>query len=246
MNRLSGVTRVAGDTPVKYNQFQRYFWDERDGRKADNGIQHGDGGNEATYDGDDRSWKQAVHSRIFWASLAAVVLNVATVGSAFWMDFLNPSVGIGCRSGAILIYWITSYFVWGTLVLSAWLSDLWSVRVAREIHVKGRHLRRNSFTTFSSTRLIALAAVTSRILGKTLAILNAVWIVMTSLFEFTGFYTRCWCQTVRGTSVLLFLDPSTIRDLENVKERWLGLAMLTGFVCVFYITFIGFWTARRL
>ncbi|PVF92990.1 hypothetical protein CPB86DRAFT_801601 [Serendipita vermifera] len=182
-------------------------------------------------------WERTVYSRMFWAALSSVILNTATVGSAFWLDFLTPSVGLGCRSGGVLIYWMMSYIVWFLLVASAWLSDRWSVHEATERMGKNRPPRR---------RVLGTVAVVLRIVGKTLAVLNSFWIVIHCLFEFTAFYTRCFCQTNRRTSPWLFLDEARIREMDNVKERWLGLAILTGSVCAGYIAFMGFWTARRL
>lgn len=188
-------------------------------------------------DNDNAPWKRAVYTRMFWAAVSAIILNTATVGSAFWLDFLTPSVGLGCRSGGVLIYWMTSYVIWILLVLAAWLSDRWSVHEATE-RAYGQQPPRE--------RLLGNLAVFLRIVGKTLAVANTLWIIIHCFFEFTAFYTRCYCQTNRGTSAWLFLDDAAIRDLDNVRERWLGLAILTGSVCAGYIAFMGFWTARRL
>jgi hypothetical protein len=265
------------------------------------------------------SWKGSVYSRILWASIGAIVLNVSTVGSAFWLDFLTPSVGLGCRSGGLLIYWMMSYIVWIVLALAAWLSDRWSVHEA-SVRVETQKLKeekrerqgqrqrqrgmrgsshsgrmqagedtlsivtgspvnspdnddaypnrsrtttrqrpgpnRNSnlnpnSTTRSRPRLnqralLGTLAVFFRILGKTLAVLNFSWIIIHCLFEFTGFYSRCWCTTNRQMSEWLFLDDAGIRNLDNVRERWLGLAFLNGIICALYIGFLGSWTMVRL
>jgi hypothetical protein len=181
-------------------------------------------------------WKRAVYSRIFWASISAMVLNIATVGAAFWLDFLTPSVGLGCRSGGVLVYWMTSYIIWILLTFSAWLSDRWSVDEAIQ------RSRREEPKRY----ILGIFAVALRLLGKALAILNSAWIIIHCLFEFMRFYNRCYCQTNRMTAAWLFLDDAEIRNLDNVRERWLGLAILTGTVCAGYIAFMGFWTARRL
>ncbi|PVF92987.1 hypothetical protein CPB86DRAFT_716343 [Serendipita vermifera] len=182
------------------------------------------------------AWKRAVHSRMLWAAVIAVVLNVATIGSAFWLDFLTPSVGLGCRSGGVLIYWMMSHIIWIVLTLSAWLSDLWSVHETKQYSIHQGPKR----------YALGTLAVVLRLFGKALATLNSAWIVIHCLFEFTQFYTRCWCQTNRMTSAWLFLDEARIRNLDNVRERWLGLALLTGTICAGYISFIGLWTLRRL
>jgi hypothetical protein len=281
----------------------------------DSGSDSSDPEEDLSKDRGHASWKGSVYSRILWASIGAIVLNVSTVGAAFWLDFLNPSVGLGCRSGGLLIYCIMSYIVWIVLAFAAWLSDLWSVheasiRVERQkLKEEKRETQRQSQrgmrgsshsgrmqagentlsivtgspvnspdndaaypnrsktttkqrpgpnrnpTPNSTTRsrprrdqhaLLGTFAVFFRILGKILAVINFSWIIIHCLFEFTEFYSRCWCTTNRQTSEWLFLDNAGIRNLDNVSERWLGLAFLNGIICALYIGFLGSWTMARL
>lgn len=183
-------------------------------------------------------WKRSVHQRMFWSAISAIVLNTSTVGAAFWLDFLTPSIGLGCRSGGILVYWMTSYIVWVLMVSSAWISNHWSVRAAAQ-HIKKDRSPGNLY-------LLGAVAVILRLVGKGLAILNSIWIIMHCLFEFTGFYNRCFCLTNRGTSPWLWLDDATIRSLNNTQETWFGLAVLTGVMCMGYIAFMGLWTRANL
>jgi len=186
----------------------------------------------------EHEWKPLVFQRMFWSVVIATVLNIATVGAAFWLDFLTPPVGIGCRSGGILIYWVISYIVWILMVVSAWISNHWSVCAAAQ-RIEKHRLPDNLYP-------LGIIAVILRLVGKGLAILNTAWISTHCLFEFTSFYDRCFCSTNRGTAPWLWLDDAAIRGMNDVQERWFGLALLTGTVCFGYIAFIGLWTKTRL
>ena len=66
------------------------------------------------------------------------------------------------------------------LTLSAYLSHLHSLRLETS--------RRRPST------LLAVLAVLIRLLGKLLAIANAVFVVVTSVIQFTGLLDNCWCD----------------------------------------------------
>ncbi|KAG8817490.1 hypothetical protein FRC17_011208 [Serendipita sp. 399] len=193
--------------------------------------------------GDVTLWKHDVHVRMGWALACAVVLNVATVGAAFGLDFATPSTGLGCRSGGVLIYWIISYAVMILLIFSAWISDRWSVH---EAAVKHQGLLEESGGSKVGYRLLGISAVLLRVLGKALAIANTVWILLHCFFEFTQFYNRCYCLTNRRTSPWLFLDDESIRDIGSTERFWGGFAGTTGVTCTIYIIFMGVWAAKRL
>jgi len=41
---------------------------------------------------------------------------------------------------------------------------------------------------------LAFLAVATRLLGRAVVISNAVWIVLSSLWELVKFYDSCWCE----------------------------------------------------
>ncbi|KAG8822077.1 hypothetical protein FRC17_009655, partial [Serendipita sp. 399] len=73
---------------------------------------------------EEAEWKHDMHVRMVWSAGSAVLLNLMTVGASFGLDFSTPSVGLGCRSGGLLAYWMGSYGVMILLLLAAWISDL--------------------------------------------------------------------------------------------------------------------------
>ncbi|KAG8837508.1 hypothetical protein FRC18_009137 [Serendipita sp. 400] len=76
-------------------------------------------------------WKRDAYGRMIWAAVCAFILNIMTVGSAFSFDFVVPSIGLGYRSGGVLLYWMVSYIILITLVLATSISDHWSAHEAR-------------------------------------------------------------------------------------------------------------------
>ncbi|KAG8768368.1 hypothetical protein FS842_004424 [Serendipita sp. 407] len=187
-------------------------------------------------------WKRDAYGRMAWAIVCATLLSLMTVGSAFGLDFATPSIGLGCWSGGILIYWMVSYVVLVVLILAALISDLCSVRETRMLHYK----MQESTLRGMSYRLMGTIAVALRLLGKLLTFLNSAWIVIHCFFGFTPFYDTCYCLTNRGTTFWLWLDGAQLRDLGNTERFWGGFASATGVTCLFFIIFMRGWTAKRL
>lgn len=94
--------------------------------------------------------------------------------------------------------------------------------------------------TWSHSALVLLA-VTTRAAGKVLATVNACWIVVSSIFEYTGVYSQCWCDTnsdvmgSRGWAVLFATDDSFRAVARNY---WVGGVLFSFGVCFF--AWVGF------
>ncbi|KAG6831352.1 hypothetical protein H0H87_005497 [Tephrocybe sp. NHM501043] len=116
--------------------------------------------------------------------------------------------GLGCRSGSYLLYGSVSTAVWMLLLISSFLTHYVSTTP---------HL---SLKTTLARRLALLL----RRLGKVLAALNAAWIVVTCLFQFSNFFDRCYCNSsvlgrgVKSWDVIAF-GPE---DVTNMKAAWIG------------------------
>lgn len=126
----------------------------------------------------------------------------------------TPTVGLGCQSGSYLIYGLASTVAWLALTLSACLSHLYSLRLEAAHH---RHR--------PSTLLAALAVLT-RLLGQLLASANAIFVVATSVLQFTGLLDNCWCNAcipslgeAAGWVVLFASDAQTFTASKN---SWVG------------------------
>ncbi|KAJ6559729.1 hypothetical protein B0H19DRAFT_1145688 [Mycena capillaripes] len=122
-----------------------------------------------------------VIKHMWMAALVALFLQWGTTGAAVFVAYSTPAVGIGCRSGSYLIYGVAATLSWVILVLSHLLS-----------HSAMQRLERNPK---HKTGILGGMAVGTRLLGKTLAICNAMWLVASSVMEDIGFFQTCWCQT---------------------------------------------------
>ena len=80
-------------------------------------------------------------------------------------------------------------------------------------------------------RLVGALAVLLRRLGKALATLNAVWIVAACVFQFSGFFDRCYCNSSvlglgKGAYNTIRLDEA---DIGTMRSAWIGGACVHSF-----------------
>ena len=136
-------------------------------------------------------------------------------------------IGLGCQSGSYLIYGLVSTVAWLTLVLSVTLSHQWSVQmgnIAKRPHC-----------------LLGPLAVVTRLLGKSLATANAIFLVITSIFQFTGTYDNCWCDACIPTLgpeagwIVLFASDAEIAAAS--KNAWIGEVLMSAFSVAFITCF---------
>lgn len=87
-------------------------------------------------------------------------------------------------------------------------------------HAHSHHPQLRIVVNHTAARL----SVALRRLGKLAATLNAMWIVVACLFQFSSFFDRCWCDSsVLGLGktaydVLLLTDA----DLGPLRGAWIG------------------------
>lgn len=121
-------------------------------------------------------------------------------------------VGLGCQSGSYLVYGVVSTLAWLMLVLSASVSNRWSFQLERR--------------TNSPRYVLGSLAVITRLIGKSLAAANAIFLVATSAIQFTGLYDNCWCDACilsiveKVGWVILFASDAQIAAAS--KGAWIG------------------------
>ncbi|KAJ7661854.1 hypothetical protein B0H17DRAFT_1337114 [Mycena rosella] len=177
--------------------------------------------------GDEKRWVPgSVIFRILVSSAFALLLTWGTISGAMLLQFFTPTIGLSCRSGSYLLYACVSTLVWVLLILSSFLSSVpWHTDSSRS----------------RTSPLAGRAAVLLRRSGKILAGMNATWIVLTCLFQFTGIYDSCWCTSshlylgARAYSVLI-LTPA---DIAALWYPVVGATLLASGVVIAFITFIN-------
>lgn len=189
-----------------------------------------------------------VYRRIFAASLWALFLQWGTTGASILIAYLTPTIGLGCRSGSYLLYGVIGTIVWVCLLTSQLLSHEIMLRYQRE-HIRNPSMdfrlphdpnNPNQYTRDRGHSTLCAAAVILRYTGKFLAIINTLWLIISSLLEFVGGFDNCWCEgdggrTENGGWVLLFKDA---QDLKLAAQpSWGGGLFMTLLVCTVSIVF---------
>ena len=150
----------------------------------------------------------------------------------------TPVVGLGCQSGSYLLYGVNATIVWLLLSLSALLSHRHSLYRRRATKTGG---------TGRTTSLYVLGAlaVLTRLLGKFLAVLNAIYVVFTSVAQFTDLYDTCWCHASVASLgktkgwVILWATDAQIRSAS--RAAWEGGTSM-GIFSMLIITLLLFWS----
>ena len=109
------------------------------------------------------------------------------------------------------------------LTFSAYLSHLYSLRLEAPYH---HSLRLEASSNRHPSTLLAALAVLTRLFGKLLAAANAVFVVATSVIQFTGLFDNCWCDACipslgkKAGWVVLFASDAQITAAS--KSAWVG------------------------
>jgi len=176
-------------------------------------------------------------------------------------DYLTPTVGLGCRSGGYLIYGVGATISWALITCSFLLSHAVNLRyqdiymdrpilASREENIDPEHGRKSQdpeTLSLSARRhtlwhsILAFLTVATRVAGKSIAALNACWVVIAAMFEFTGVYSSCWCETdadVFGNRgwVVLFATSQSFRTA--CLSFWVGGVIFSFAVCA--VAYVGF------
>jgi len=174
-----------------------------------------------------------VWCRVVLASLLALLLQWGTTGAAVIINWFTPTTGLGCRSGSYLVYGVVATISWMMLVLSSFLA----------------HYSTASPRQGDSSRMIKRTSILLRRLGKSLATINAIWIVVLCLFQFTKFYDRCYCNssifywgTTKGFNVI-HLVPN---DIISMTRAWTGGVVLATSSAILFVGFVNLSINPRL
>ena len=177
---------------------------------------------------------------IWVASFAAVVIQWSTIGASLLIAYKTPTEGLSCRSGSYLIYGVLGTFVWLSLLTSMLLSHKVMLRYQEE-HEKDtskdfslQEEPDNAYRRTSRHAWLCATAVILRRIGKFVAVVNALWLIVSSLLEFTGLYDNCWCSSVQFSLrehawIVLFKGKEDLRT--TAIGPWVGGLAMTLIVC---------------
>ncbi|KAF8066807.1 hypothetical protein FPV67DRAFT_1209505 [Lyophyllum atratum] len=180
------------------------------------------------------AWGPSVFSRVVIASTIALVLQWGTTGAAMVVVWFTPTTGLGCRSGAYILYGSVSTAIWALLVLSSLLSHY--------------ALTTPHADTKVSAFITRWLSIILRRLGKVLATFNAIWIVVSCMFQFSNFSDRCYCNSsVLGRGIISYnvIDfmPS---DISGMRGAWIGGVVLAAGSATIFVIFVNLFINPRL
>lgn len=209
-------------------------------------------------------WKEiAAHvwKRIFIASFVAIFVQWGTTGPSVLIAFYTPTKGVGCRTAGYLLYGGLATVVWLLLQSSMILSHAVMLRYQREHRqAPSMDFRRPSVNsptlptsspqgyqrTITHSVLCSLAVI-MRLVGKTIAIGNTIWLLLTALLQYTSVYDQCYC---RGNQTGLGLERGwlvlfkTEDDLGNyATSPWAGGVAMSILIC--FASYLFFWLGSR-
>lgn len=88
--------------------------------------------------------------------------------------------------------------------------------------------------------LLCALAVLTRYLGKSLAVANALWLLMSNIFEYIGLYTNCWCVTVTaglGDKAWAILFKTAAELSREASKDWGAGVSIILIVCLVSLAF---------
>jgi len=185
-----------------------------------------------------------VITHIIVASMMAVLIQWGTTGPAILIAYLTPAKGLGCRSGGYLFYGSFATIVWFCLLASMLLSHAVMLRY-QEVLIQNPGIRFKDHNRGWALSILCGAAVITRHLGKLIAVLNAVWLILSSFFELTGVYESCWCNADllgMGDKGWVFLFKTTEDIKQAATTPWAGGLAISTAVCVISLIIFYFGT----
>jgi hypothetical protein len=92
-----------------------------------------------------------------------------------------------------------------------------------------------------SAWITAQLSIALRRLGKITASVNAVWILVSCMFQFSNFYDRCYCNSsVLGLGAQAFnVIILNHEDITGMKGAWIGGAFLAASSAVIFVGFVN-------
>ena len=159
---------------------------------------------------------------MFGASIFAIVLQCGTTAAATIITVFTPTVGLGCRSLAYIIYGGITLLILFLTIISTLSARISETRIGQPpMHLIKLY-----------TASIAFALRRSALL---LAFMNATGLIVLACFHFSNFLDNCYCNASvigRGpTSYIVFSYVGWISTMRTA--RIVATAIAAGSVTIF-------------
>ncbi|KAI5834609.1 hypothetical protein K523DRAFT_368922 [Schizophyllum commune Tattone D] len=212
-------------------------------------------------------WVPGVWTRMALSSIAGLALQWATTGSAVIIVWYTPTTGLGCRSGAYLLYGLVSTMVWFVMVLSSILAHYSTIptetyhdEALPNISYELPMVVESSSSAFAPSSMesakperpyptiSATLAIALRRMGKLLATANACFVIVACVFQFSNFFNRCYCNSsvlAHGAAAYDVMEL-TDSDISDLKSAWTGGVVLATVMSAGYTFFVNIYINPQL
>jgi hypothetical protein len=91
------------------------------------------------------------------------------------------------------------------------------------------------------TRAARMTSIIFRRLGKLIAAINSLWVVVACIFQFASVFDNCYCNSSvfylhdHAYNVIALLPG----DVTSVKSAWVGGLFLAGGTAIIYVLFVN-------
>ena len=176
-------------------------------------------------------WAPGIWWRVGLAMILALELQWGTVGAAMVIHYWKPPVGLGCRTLSFLIYGATATSSMFLCVASSMLAHI------------SRPQNGPAFRPTWSQTCINGGAVICGYLGKTLAFIAGVGIMVICFFQSSGLYATCFCASTtfdRGSHLVQLLRINLVIPMSTIRVWVAGLIMAFTSVSLFgFLIYLG-------
>ena len=160
-------------------------------------------------------WATGIWKRVVISAALALGLQWGTVGAAVLIHYLAPPVGFGCRALSFLLYGVA-----GTVSFFFFLASSILAHMSRPPQGWEQGYDGNPW----SRRCQEAGAVFCRWLGRCIAILSAVGVLLVCFFQITGAFNNCFCTSTtfdKGRGSVVFISVNYVIG-SNVLRVWMG------------------------
>ena len=161
-------------------------------------------------------WATGVWSRVGLATVFALGLQWGTTGASIAIHYKMHPIGLGCRAISLLMYGISGTASFFLLLASSILAHL---------------SRPQPGSTYRYSRLRAYqntGAILCRWLGKSLAVITGLGILVVSFVQPLAVFNNCWCSTTTldtPRQLVVFYTENCALEWGIVKV-WVGCLVL--------------------
>ena len=142
-------------------------------------------------------WASGIWNRVVLATLLALGLQWGTVGAAVTIHYWKPPIGLGCRALSFLLYGVAATVAFFLCLTSTVLAQI------------SRPPRGPSYYIPWTQKYLHRGAILCRYLGRGLAIVSGLGIVVVCFFQSGGVFNNCYCASVtfdKGFYDVVFLS----------------------------------------